>query len=62
MKRRDLIKRLESDGWYLWKHGDRHDIYKSDNPKGKQGKVQVPRHNEIKEPTAQQILKDAGLK
>ncbi len=61
MKRRDLIKKLESTGWYLYRHGDKHDIYKHDNPAGKRNLVQVPRHRDIDEITANQILKDAGL-
>ncbi len=36
MKRRDLVKKLESAGWYLKRHGDEHDIYKNDNPADKQ--------------------------
>jgi mRNA interferase HicA len=62
MKRRDLIKKLESAGWYFKRHGDRHDIYKNDKPAGKLSEVQVPRHREIKENLADKILKDAGLK
>lgn len=62
MNRRDLIKKLKSAGWYLKRHGDEHDIYKNDKPAGQRSLVQVPRHREIKETTANQILKDAGLK
>ncbi|WP_363319092.1 type II toxin-antitoxin system HicA family toxin [Desulfosporosinus sp.] len=62
MKRRDLVKKLESAGWYLKRHGDEHDIYKHDNPVETKNSVQVPRHREINEVTAKQILKDAGLK
>ncbi|BCV20940.1 type II toxin-antitoxin system HicA family toxin [Moorella sp. Hama-1] len=62
MKRRDLIQKLKSAGWYLKRHGDEHDIYKHDRPTGKRDLVQVPRHREINEITAKQILKDAGLK
>jgi predicted RNA binding protein YcfA (HicA-like mRNA interferase family) len=32
MNRRGLIKKLESAGWYLKRHGDEHDIYKHDMP------------------------------
>lgn len=62
MKRRDLIKKLESAGWYLVRHGSEHDIYKHNNPVGDRNLVQVPRHREINEITAKQILRDAGLK
>jgi mRNA interferase HicA len=61
VKRRDLIKKLESAGWYLKRHGDEHDIYQNNNPPGNRGTVQVPRHREIKERTANKILNDAGL-
>jgi len=55
---------LERAGW--WKdrtrHGD-HFIYRHDDrPAGTPSIVQVPRHNEIKELTAKNILKDAGLR
>ena len=62
MKKRDLVKRLETAGWYLKRYGDEHDIYKHDKPAGERSAVQVPRHRELNEVTAQQILKDAGLK
>ena len=58
MKRRDVLKKLldagfsiiRDDGSHtnLWKPGSR--------------VIQVPRHREINELTARQILKDAGLK
>ena len=58
MKRRDILKKLHSAGYSvirddgshtnLWKPGSR--------------VIQVPRHREINEITAKQILKDAGLK
>lgn len=57
MKRRDVLKKLQNAGYSiirddgshtnLWKPGSR--------------VIQVPRHREIKENTAKQILKDAGL-
>lgn len=59
MKRRDLIKKLEDAGWKLT-NGTKHDMAK--NP-SKQGiKIPIPRHAEINEITANQILKEAGLK
>ena len=27
MKRRDLIKKMEQNGWYFLRHGGNHDIY-----------------------------------
>jgi mRNA interferase HicA len=57
MKRRDLILKLKSAGFTLYRHGSEHDIFTN-----KTTAVQVPRHTEIKELTAKRILKDAGLK
>lgn len=57
MKRRDLIKLLKANGYYLKRSGGNHDIYTN----GKQ-KVPVPRHNEINEFTAKGIIKQLGLK
>lgn len=57
MKRRDLIKLLESNGWYLKRNGGNHDIYTN----GKDTEP-VPRSKEIKEMTAQGIIKRRGLK
>lgn len=57
MKRRDLVKILEANGFKKIRDGD-HSIYKPQNKRA----VQVPHHREIAENTARQILKDAGLK
>jgi predicted RNA binding protein YcfA (HicA-like mRNA interferase family) len=56
MKRRDLIKRLESKGWYLKRHGGNHDIYTD----GKNCEP-VSRQAEIDEVLAQRIIKRRGL-
>lgn len=58
MKRRDLIKILEANGFSLVRDNGEHSIYKAPNKRI----VQVPRHRELNENTAKQILKDAGLK
>nr|WP_092335447.1 type II toxin-antitoxin system HicA family toxin [Desulfosporosinus hippei] len=58
MKRRDLIRKLESNGFNKIRDNGDHTIYKASNKRA----VQVPRHREINEVTAKQILKDAGLK
>lgn len=57
MKRRDLIKKLEANGWYLLRHGDNHDVYTN-------GTVNepIPRHKEINELLAKAIIKRQGLK
>jgi len=58
MKRRDLIKKLEANGFRKIRDDGKHTIYKAPDKRA----VQVPRHREINENTARQILKDAGLK
>ena len=57
MKRRDLIKKLESNVYRLDIDDCNHSIYE------KQGcrPLQVPRHREINENTAKAILKAAGI-
>ena len=57
MKRRDLIKQLESAGYKLDRNGN-HAIYEKEGCQP----VQVPNHREINENTAKSILKVAGLK
>jgi len=57
VKRRDLIKKLETAGYRLDRTGD-HAIYEKKGGKP----VQVPNHREIKEILAVKILKDAGIK
>lgn len=56
MKRRDLVKRLEENGWYLKRNGSSHDLYTD----GKRIEP-IPRHSEIKEKLAQAIIKKLGL-
>ena len=57
MRRRDLIKKLESNGWYLERNGANHDIYRNGN-----NTEMIPRHSEIKEQMAKAIIKKWGLK
>ncbi len=54
MKRRDLIKQLEKNGYVLVRHGGNHDWYS--NPETKQSQP-IPRHNEINENLAKSIIK-----
>ena len=56
MKRRDLIKLLEKNGWYLKRNGGNHDLYTDGNRI-----EQIPRHPEIKERLAKSIIKKLGL-
>ena len=57
MKRRDLIKLLERNGWGLKRDGGNHDIYTNgtDNEP-------VSRQREIKEAVAKAIIRRRGLK
>ena len=57
MKRRDLVKLLERNGWWLKRDGGDHDIYTN----GKKSEA-VPRHSEIAEGLAKAIIKRRGLK
>ena len=58
MKRRDIIKKLKDAGYTLDRDNGDHSIFEKDGYRH----VQVPRHREINENTARQILRDAGLK
>ena len=57
MKRRDLIRLLEKNGWYLKRNGGNHDIYTN----GRENEP-VSRQSEIKEDLAKAIIKRRGLK
>ena len=56
MKRTDLIKKLEDDGFVFERHGGSHDIY----VKGTIRET-IPRHREVNERLAKAILKRNGL-
>ena len=57
MKRRDLIRLLEKNGWYLLRSGANHDIYTN----GEKSEP-IPRHSELKELLAKSIIRRNGLK
>jgi mRNA interferase HicA len=57
MKQRDLIKKLKQAGFTLAGRGSNLDIYKRGSEE-----EQVPRHREINELTAQEILRRWGLR
>lgn len=57
MKRTDLIKMLERNGWYLKRNGGGHDIYTN----GEECET-IPRHKELNENLARAIIKRRGLK
>jgi len=54
MKRRDIERELRALGWFLTRHGGRHDVWSNG-----ERELIVPRHNEINEYTAKAILKEA---
>lgn len=56
MKRTDLIKKLEDDGFLFDRHGGSHDIYVKGNIR-----ETIPRHKEVNERLAKAILKRNGL-
>lgn len=57
----ELLKRLKKDGWYLYRNGSNHDLYRH---KTKDGQLTIPRHGskEVAKGTLNSILKAAGLK
>ena len=57
MKRTDLKKLLERNGWRLKRNGGSHDIYSN----GKEAET-IPRHSEINENLAKAIIRRRGLK
>lgn len=57
LKRKDLIRRLEKNGWYLARNGANHDIYTD----GTYCET-IPRHMELNENLAKAIIKRRGLK
>ena len=57
MKRRDLVKLLEQNGWWFKRDGSNHDIYTN----GKDSEP-ISRQREIKECVAQNIIRRRGLK
>ena len=57
MKRRKLIKLLERNGWYMKRNGGNHDLYTNGicvEP--------IPRHPDIRERLARDIIKKHNLK
>jgi mRNA interferase HicA len=56
VKRRDLIRYLESNGFYLLREGGNHSIYTNDEKT-----IPVKRHRIIDRITANELCKQAGL-
>lgn len=57
MKRRDLIKLFERNGWKLVREGGNHTVYSN----GERSEV-LPRHGEINERLAKALIKKHNLK
>lgn len=57
MKRRELIKLFEKNGWTLARHGGSHDIYSNGIYN-----IPVPRHPDINEMLAKSLIRKYGLK
>jgi len=57
MKRKELIRLLERNGWAFKREGGDHTIYTN----GKE-EESIPRNNDIKEGLAGKIIKRRGLK
>ncbi|HRB71176.1 MAG TPA: type II toxin-antitoxin system HicA family toxin [Flavobacterium sp.] len=57
----ELLKLLKKDGWYLYRNGANHDMYRHLT---KPGQLTIPRHGlkEMASGTYSSILKAAGLK
>ncbi len=55
MKRKDVIKKITSNGCVLLRRGRRHDLYVNPATKKKQP---LPRHNEIDDGLAKHIIKE----
>ncbi len=58
MKHRDLIKKIKDAGYTLDRDNGDHSIYEKEGCRP----IQIPRHREINENTAKQILRVAGIK
>jgi len=57
VKRRDLEQLFKRSGWWFLRNGGDHNIWTN----GKR-EASIPRHREIKEKTAQRIIKEQGLR
>lgn len=59
MKRTNVIRKLEENGWVLKRKGHDHDIYWNEAARRP---VPVKHHREIPDVEAKEIFKQAGLK
>lgn len=58
VKRRDLIRYLEQNGFRLFREGGNHSIYTNDA----KATIPVKRHSQFDRITANEICKQAGLR
>ncbi len=58
MRRKKLEKALRAAGWVIT-HGGSHDLAR--HPQKPGVKIPIPRHTEVNEQTAKEILKQAGI-
>jgi mRNA interferase HicA len=56
VKRRDLIRYLEKNGFHLLREGSKHSIYTNDKKV-----IPVKRHKQLDRITANELCKQAGL-
>jgi mRNA interferase HicA len=56
-----ILKLLKKEGWYLYRSGGNHDLYRHKN---KPNQIPIPRHGskELANGTLNSIMKAAGLK
>lgn len=57
MKRKDLIKLFEKNGWKLLREGGNHSVYTN----GTENEA-IPRHSEVNERLAKALIKKHNLK
>ncbi|MCX5867010.1 MAG: type II toxin-antitoxin system HicA family toxin [Proteobacteria bacterium] len=57
VKRRDLVKYFEENGFYLLREGKKHPVYTNDSKT-----IPIKRHKVIDRITANELCKQAGLK
>jgi mRNA interferase HicA len=56
VKRRELVKYLEANGFYLVREGSKHSIYTNGNKM-----IPIKRHRSLDRITANELCKQAGL-
>lgn len=58
MKRRDLLRYLQSKGCFLYREGAKHSLYAN---AGRNRFSTIPRHDEINDYLVRKICKDLGV-